>query len=396
MSRTVILDGARTPFGKFGGALSSLTASDLGGIVIKEALAKANVEADAVNEVIIGTVLQAGQGQIPSRQAANKAGIPWNVKTETINKVCASGMRSVTLADQLIRLGDEEVIVAGGMESMSNAPYYMPKGRFGLRMGDASLVDGMIYDGLSCAFHPKQVHMGIYGNDTASKFEVSREQQDAWAVRSHEKALAAIDSGKFAEEIVAVEIPQRKGDPLRIETDEAPRVGTTLETLTKLKSAFSSDGTITAGNAPGVNDGACALVLMSEEKAQQENRQPLATILAHAEVGVAPEDFPQTPGLVINELLKKSGKTLADIDLIEINEAFAAVALVSNQISGLDESKVNVNGGAVALGHPIGASGARIILTLAYELKRRGGGLGIAAICSGGGQGDAVLIEVTN
>ncbi|MER1989890.1 MAG: acetyl-CoA C-acetyltransferase [Solibacillus isronensis] len=396
MSRTVILDGARTPFGKFGGALSSLTASDLGGIAIKEALAKANVEADAVNEVIIGTVLQAGQGQIPSRQAATKAGIPWNVKTETINKVCASGMRSVTLADQLIRLGDEEVIVAGGMESMSNAPYYMPKGRFGLRMGDASLVDGMIYDGLSCAFHPKQVHMGIYGNDTASKFEVSREQQDAWAVRSHEKALAAIDTGKFAEEIVAVEIPQRKGDPLRIETDEAPRAGTTLETLTKLKSAFSSDGTITAGNAPGVNDGACALVLMSEEKAQQENRQPLATILAHAEVGVAPEDFPQTPGLVINELLKKSGKTLADIDLIEINEAFAAVALVSNQISGLDESKVNVNGGAVALGHPIGASGARIILTLAYELKRRGGGLGIAAICSGGGQGDAVLIEVTN
>lgn len=396
LSRTVILDGARTPFGKFGGALSSLTASDLGGIAIKEALAKANVEADAVNEVIIGTVLQAGQGQIPSRQAANKAGISWNVKTETINKVCASGMRSVTLADQLIRLGDEEVIVAGGMESMSNAPYYMPKGRFGLRMGDASLVDGMIYDGLSCAFHPKQVHMGIYGNETASKFEVSREQQDAWAVRSHEKALAAIDSGKFAEEIVAVEIPQRKGDPLRIETDEAPRAGTTLETLTKLKSAFSSDGTITAGNAPGVNDGACALVLMSEEKAQQENRQPLATILAHAEVGVAPEDFPQTPGLVINELLKKSGKTLADIDLFEINEAFAAVALVSNQISGLDESKVNVNGGAVALGHPIGASGARIILTLAYELKRRGGGLGIAAICSGGGQGDAVLIEVTN
>lgn len=396
MSRTVILDGARTPFGKFGGALSSLTASDLGGIAIKEALAKANVEADAVNEVIIGTVLQAGQGQIPSRQAATKAGIPWNVKTETINKVCASGMRSVTLADQLIRLGDEEVIVAGGMESMSNAPYYMPKGRFGLRMGDASLVDGMIYDGLSCAFHPKQVHMGIYGNGTASKFEVSREQQDAWAVRSHEKALAAIDTGKFAEEIVAVEIPQRKGDPLRIETDEAPRAGTTLETLTKLKSAFSSDGTITAGNAPGVNDGACALVLMSEEKAQQENRQPLATILAHAEVGVAPEDFPQTPGLVINELLKKSGKTLVDIDLIEINEAFAAVALVSNQISGLDESKVNVNGGAVALGHPIGASGARIILTLAYELKRRGGGLGIAAICSGGGQGDAVLIEVTN
>ena len=396
LSRTVILDGARTPFGKFGGALSTLTASDLGSIAIKGALQKANVDASEVGEVIIGTVLQAGQGQIPSRQAATKAGIPWNVKTETINKVCASGMRSVTLANQLIRLGDEEVIVAGGMESMSNAPYYMPKGRFGLRMGDASLVDGMIYDGLSCAFHPKQVHMGIYGNETSQKFSISRNDQDNWAVRSHEKALAAIEAGKFAEEIVAVEIPQRKGDSIYVDQDEAPRAGTTLETLAKLKSAFSSDGTITAGNAPGVNDGACALVLMNEEKAQQENRPVLATILAHAEVGVAPEDFPQTPGLVINKLLEKSGKTLAQIDVIEINEAFAAVALVSNQISGLDEEKVNVNGGAVALGHPIGASGARIILTLAYELKRRGGGLGIAAICSGGGQGDAVLIEVSN
>lgn len=394
--RTVILEGARTPFGKFGGALSSLTASDLGAKAISEALKRAEVEPQQVQEVIIGTVLQAGQGQIPSRQAATKAGIPWDVKTETINKVCASGMRSVTLADQLIRLGDEEVIVAGGMESMSNAPYYMPKGRFGLRMGDASLVDGMIYDGLSCAFHDKQVHMGVYGNSTAAQFNISREQQDEWAVRSHERALAAIEAGIFAEEITAVEISQRKGEPLRIEHDEAPRAGTSMETLTKLKSAFSSDGTITAGNAPGVNDGACALVLMSEERAKDENRKPLATILAHAEVGVAPEHFPQTPGIVINALLKKAGKRLEDINLFEINEAFAAVALVSNQISGLDPEKVNVNGGAVALGHPIGASGARIILTLAYELKRRGGGLGIAAICSGGGQGDAVLIEVSN
>lgn len=396
LSRTVILDGARTPFGKFGGALSSLTASDLGGIAIKEALEKANVQAQDVGEVIIGTVLQAGQGQIPSRQAAAKAGMPWSVKTETINKVCASGMRSVTLADQLIRLGDEQVIVAGGMESMSNAPYYMPKGRFGLRMGDASLVDGMIYDGLSCAFHPKQVHMGTYGNGTAEKFSVTRDEQDAWAVRSHEKAIAAIETGKFAPEIVAVEIPQRKGEPVVVNVDEAPRAGTSMETLAKLKSAFSADGTITAGNAPGINDGACALVLMNEDKARDENRPVLATILGHAEVGVAPEDFPQTPGLVINELLKKTGKSLENIDLIEINEAFAAVALVSNQIAGLDPEKVNVNGGAVALGHPIGASGARIILTLAYELKRRGGGLGIAAICSGGGQGDAVLIEVSN
>lgn len=394
LSKTVILDGARTAFGKLGGVLSSLSASDLGGIAITEALEKANVAAADVQEVIMGNVLQAGQGQIPSRQAAAKAGIPWHVKTETINKVCASGMRSVTLADQLIRLGDEEIIIAGGMESMSNAPYYMPKGRFGLRMGDATLVDGLLHDGLTCSFHPQQVHMGIYGNETAQQFQISREEQDAWAVRSHERALAAIEDGRFAQEIAAVEIPQRKGEQLRIEQDEAPRKGTSMEALSKLKSAFSQDGTITAGNAPGVNDGACALVLMSEERAQKENRQPLATIVAHAEVGVAPEQFPQTPGLVINALLKKAGKSLEEIDLIEINEAFAAVALVSNELATLDAEKVNVNGGAVALGHPIGASGARIILTLAYELKRLGGGLGIAAICSGGGQGDAILIEV--
>ncbi|HWK23034.1 MAG TPA: acetyl-CoA C-acetyltransferase [Ureibacillus sp.] len=394
MSRTVILEGARTPFGKFGGTLSTLVASDLGGEAIKAALQRANVAPESIDEVIIGTVLQAGQGQIPSRQAATKAGIPYSVKTETINKVCASGMRSVTLADQLIRLGDEEVIVAGGMESMSNAPYYLPKGRFGLRMGDASLVDGMVYDGLSCSFHPKHVHMGTYGNETANTFEIARETQDEWAVRSHLLAVNAIEEGKFAEEIIPIEIKGRKGDVTTVLEDEAPRKNTSLEALSKLKPAFDKDGTITAGNAPGVNDGACALVLMSEEKANKEGRQPLATILGHAEVGVEPKDFPQTPGLVINELLKKTGKSIEEIDLFEINEAFAAVALVSNQIAKLDPEKVNVNGGAVALGHPIGASGARIILTLAYELKRRGGGIGIAAICSGGGQGDAIMIEV--
>lgn len=390
----MIIDGARTAFGKFGGALATLTASDLGGLAIKAALEKSNVPAETIDEVIMGTVLQAGQGQIPSRQAAAKAGIPWSVKTETINKVCASGMRSVTLADQLIRLGDEEVVVAGGMESMSNAPYYLPKGRFGLRMGDAQIVDGMVYDGLSCSFDPNHVHMGSYGNSTADEFHITREQQDAWAVRSHERALQAIQTGKFAEEIIPVEIPQRKGESVSVTEDEAPRVGTTLQTLAGLKSAFSKEGTITAGNAPGINDGACALVLMSEERAAKENRTPLAMIIGHAEIAIEPKDFPQTPGLVINTLLEKTGKLLPDIDLIEINEAFAAVALVSNQLAGLDPEKVNVNGGAVALGHPIGASGARIILTLAYELKRRGGGLGIAAICSGGGQGDAVLIEV--
>ncbi|MHC8514420.1 acetyl-CoA C-acetyltransferase [Sporosarcina sp. ITBMC105] len=394
MHRTVIVDGARTPFGKLGGVLSTKSASDLGGIAIKEALQRAGVDANEVDEVIVGTVLQAGQGQIPSRQAATKAGLPWSVKTETVNKVCASGMRSVTLADQLIRLGDEEVIVAGGMESMSNAPYYLPKGRFGLKMGDTQLVDGMIYDGLSCSFSPDRVHMGTYGNATADKFSLTREQQDEWALRSHERALAAMDEGKFKDEIVTVEIPQRKGDALIVETDEAPRRDTSLESLAKLRPAFGKDGTITAGNAPGVNDGACALVLMKEKRAAKEGKTPLATIIGHAEVAVEPENFPQTPGLVITELLKKTGKSLEDIDLFEINEAFAAVALASSQIAGLDPEKVNVNGGAIALGHPIGASGARIILTLAYELKRRGGGIGIASICSGGGQGDAVMIEV--
>lgn len=394
MTKTVILEGARTAFGKMGGALSSLTASDLGGVAIKEALNRAGVSPESVDEVIMGTVLQAGQGQIPSRQAATKAGLPWSVKTETINKVCASGMRAVTLADQLIRLGEEEIIVAGGMESMSNAPYYLPKGRFGLRMGDAQMVDGMIYDGLSCSFDPKRVHMGTYGNSTAEKLELSREAQDAWAFRSHDLALKAIDNGTFAKEITPVEIPQRKGDAVKVDQDEAPRRDTSIESLSKLKSAFGKDGSITAGNAPGVNDGAAVLVLMSETRAKAEGKIPLAYIIGHAEVAIEPKHFPETPGLVINKILEKTGKTLGEIDLFEINEAFATVALASSKIANLDESKINVNGGAVALGHPIGASGARIILTLAYELKRRGGGIGIAAICSGGGQGDAIMIEV--
>ena len=394
LNRTVILAGARTAFGKFNGSLSSLSASDLGAVVVKGALEKAGISPETVDEVILGSVLQAGQGQIPSRQAAIKAGLPVDVKTETINKVCASGMRAVTLADQLIRLGDEEVIVAGGMESMSNAPYYLLNGRTGLRMGDTKMIDGMIYDGLSCAFDVARPHMGSYGNSTAKEFSLSREEQDTWSARSHERALRAIEKGYFAEEIVPVEIPQRKGDPLLFEIDEAPRASTSLEALAKLKPAFEKDGTITAGNAPGVNDGACALVLMSEERALLEGKDVLAVVLSHAEVAVEPKNFPQTPGLVINKLLEKTGKTLADIDVFEINEAFAAVALVSNQLAELNPEQVNVNGGAVALGHPIGASGARIILTLAHELKRRGGGIGIAAICSGGGQGDAVMIEV--
>jgi acetyl-CoA C-acetyltransferase len=392
MGRTVILSGVRTPFGKLGGTLSSLTASQLGGIAVKEALVRAEVKPEDVQEVILGTVLQGGQGQIPSRQAAHHAGLPWEVKTETINKVCASGMRSVTLADQIIRAGDEEVIVAGGMESMSNAPYILPKARWGFRMGDATVKDLMIHDGLTCSF--TGVHMGTYGNSSAADMDISRQAQDEWALRSHVRAVAAIESGKFAEEIVAVEVPQRKGAPVVVATDEAPRKDTSIERLSKLAPVFNSTGTITAGNAPGVNDGAAALVLMSEERAVREGRQVEAVIVGHAAVAVEAKDFPKTPGLVINELLRKTGKNVADVDLFEINEAFAAVALVSGKIAGLDPEKVNVNGGAVALGHPIGASGARIILTLMHELKRRGGGIGIAAICSGGGQGDAVMIEV--
>jgi acetyl-CoA C-acetyltransferase len=392
MGKTVIIAGARTPFGKFGGGLSHLTASQLGGLAVKEAIQRAGIQPEHVDELILGSVLQGGQGQIPSRQAARHAELPWSVKTETINKVCASGMRSVTLADQIIRSGDEEVIVAGGMESMSNAPYIMQKARWGLRMGDAAVKDLMLHDGLSCCF--TGVHMGTYGNGTAEELEISREQQDQWAYRSHEKAIAAIEGGIFAEEIIPVTVPQKRGEPIIIGHDESPRKDTSYEKLAKLAPVFGSEGTITAGNAPGINDGAAALVLMNEERAKKEGKEPFAYIIGHAEVGIEAKDFPKTPGLVINDLLKKTGKTVEEVDLFEINEAFAAVTLASEKIAGLDPEKINVNGGAIALGHPIGASGARIILTLMYELKRRGGGIGVAAICSGGGQGDAIMIEV--
>ncbi|MBM7840615.1 acetyl-CoA C-acetyltransferase [Alkalihalobacillus xiaoxiensis] len=389
--KTVIVSGARTPIGKMGGALASLKATELGGIALKEALKRGDIATDQVDEVIMGNVLQAGVGQLPSRQAMQHAGLPWSVKTETINKVCASGMRAITMADVAIRANEAEVILAGGMESMSNAPYYMPKARFGARMGDTSLIDGMVYDGLTCSF--TNVHMGVYGNQTAEELNLSRAEQDRWAERSQQKAVEAIESGIMSEEIVQVEVKSRKGTTV-VKQDEAPRAGTTKEALASLKPAFGKDGTITAGNAPGVNDGACAMVLMSEARAKQEQKQVLATIVAHDRIAVAPEDFPKTPGLVIKTLLDKAGIELAEIKRFEINEAFAAVALASNQLAGLDEEKVNVNGGAVAYGHPIGASGARIVLALAYELKRSGGGYGIASICSGGGQGDAVLIHV--
>ncbi|NMH73814.1 acetyl-CoA C-acetyltransferase [Bacillus sp. RO2] len=392
MGKTVIVSGVRTPIGRFAGGLSALSASDLGAVAIKEALNRANLSGDQVGEVIMGTVLQGGQGQLPSRQASQKAGLPWEVRTETINKVCASGMRSVTLGDILIRSGEEEVIVAGGMESMSNAPYMLPKARWGLRMGDSTVQDMMVHDGLTCTF--TGVHMGTYGNSVANEMEISREDQDAWAFRSHQRAIEATEKGYFTDEIVPVSVPQRKGDPIVVSKDESPRKDTSIEKLASLRPAFDHDGTITAGNAPGVNDGASALVLMSEDRAAKEGKEVLATILGHASIAVEAKDFPKTPGLVITELLKKTGTKLEEIDLFEINEAFAAVALASANLAGLDLEKVNVNGGAVALGHPIGASGARIIVSLIHELKRRGGGLGIASICSGGGQGDAILIQV--
>lgn len=372
--------------------MGSLSASDLGGIVIKEAVIRAEILKRDVESVIMGTVLQGGQGQIPSRQAAVKAGLPWEVKTETINKVCASGLRSVTLADQIIRAGDEEIVVAGGMESMSNAPYFLRDARFGMMMGNSPLKDLMLEDGLTCSFTGS--HMGLYGEHVAKELQISRDEQDKWALRSQLRAITAMQTRIFSEEIIPVQVQDRKGEKVLITQDENPRVDTTLEKLSKLKPVFEEGGRITAGNAPGVNDGAGALVLMCGERAEKENRKPAAIILGHAEIAMEAKDFPKTPGLVIQKLLQKTGKTLEQIDLFEINEAFAAVTLATIKLVGLDSEKVNVNGGAIALGHPIGASGARIIITLMNELKRRGGGIGIAAICSGGGQGDAIMIEV--
>mgnify|MGYP002376963301 FL=1 len=390
--KTVIAGAARTPFGKFGGALKDVSAVDLGAIAIKEALKRAGVSGEQVDEVIMGMVVQAGAGQVPSRQAARKAGLPWNVASQTINKVCASGMRAVTMADQIIRAGDGQIIVAGGMESMSSAPYALPNARYGLRMGDAVVRDLMMYDGLTCPFD--QVPMAVHGSNVAEEYGITREEQDRWALRSQQRAARAMAAGLFDEEIVPVPVPQKKGDPLLVTKDEAPRPDTTLEVLAKLPPVYKKDGTITAGNAPGINDGAAAMVLMAEDKAAELGIRPLAVILGHAQVGAEAPYIATTPGLAIQKLLEKTGTRLDEIDLFEVNEAFAAVILTSAKIVGWDEEKVNVNGGAIALGHPIGASGARIIMHLVYELRRRGGGLGVAAICSGAAQGDAVLIKV--
>lgn len=391
MAETVILGGARTPFGKLGGALHQMTAVELGSVAIRGALEKAGISGKAVEEVIMGMVLQGGAGQIPSRQAARLAGLPWQVTTETINKVCASGLRSITLGDQVIRAGDADVIVAGGMESMSHAPYILKHARFGQRMGHGELTDLMVHDGLWCAFH--DVHMIVHGSRSAKEHGVSREEQDAWAVRSHYRAHAAVEAGKFRDEIVPVTVKTKRQESI-VAVDESIRADTNVEKLAALKPVYEAKGTITAGNAPGVNDGAAALVLASAERAAQLGKRPIAKIVGHASVAMEAQDFPITPAYAIEKLLKKKGFTPEQIDLYEINEAFAAVALANMKRLGIEEEKVNVNGGAVALGHPIGASGARIVLTLIHELKRRGGGLGVAAICSGSAQGDAILVKV--
>ncbi len=391
MSKTVILSTARTPFGKMGGALAPLDATDLGGTAIKEALDRAEVGPEQVEGVVYGQVLQAGQGQIPSRQAQIKGGIPKEVPSETVNKVCASGMRTIGLADQAIRAGDLEVGVTGGMESMSQAPYLLPGARFGFRMGDVQAVDSMTHDGLTNPFTGKQ--MINEASEVSNELEITRVDMDRWAVRSHSLAQEATDDGKLAEEIVSVTVKGRKGDTV-VESDEAIRPDTTLEALAKLKAVGGDDATHTAGNSPGVNDGAAAVVVSSEDWAKENGKQVAATVLAYGQVA---DDFPylaRTPAKAAQQALKKIAKNADEIDLWEINEAFASVALNSVHMLGIDPDKVNVNGGAIALGHPIGASGARIVGALVCELRRRGGGMGVAAICSGGGQGDAIVLEV--
>ncbi|NMP23912.1 acetyl-CoA C-acetyltransferase [Sulfobacillus harzensis] len=392
MPETVVVAVARTPFVTFGGALKDVPATDLGAAAIRGALERSGLAADAVDYVYMGQVVQAGAGQIPSRQATMKAGLPETVPSDTINKVCASSLRAVNLADMAIRLGDISTAIAGGMESMSQAPYLVKGARYGLRMGDVPFVDAVVHDGLWCSFG--QCHMGVYGSEVAREFDISRENQDRFAYQSHQRALKAIDEGRFRDEIVPVTVPVKKGEPLMVQEDIGPRRDTSLEKLARLKPAFQPDGTVTAGNAPGLTDGAAALVLMSREEAERRGLEPLATIVASGWASREPKYLHTVPAYAGEMALKRAQIRPKDLSLVEINEAFAAVALTSIKLLELSEDQVNVNGGAVALGHPIGASGARILLTLILELRRRGGGYGLAAICSGGGQGEATVVKV--
>jgi acetyl-CoA C-acetyltransferase len=391
MPKTVILGAARTPIGKMGGSLSSLDATALGGVAIEAALERSGVEPEQVDHVVMGQVLQAGQGQIPSRQAQIKAGIPKEVSSETINKVCASGLRATAILDQAIRAGDVQVGVGGGMESMSQAPYLLPGARFGFRMGDVQALDAMVHDGLTNPFSGKQ--MFVEATEVGDELELTRADLDRWALRSHELAVKATDEGRLPEEIVTVTVKGRKGDTT-VEIDEGPRRDTSLEKLAALPGLVGKEGSHTAGNSPGVNDGAGALVVSSEEWARANGKQALAEIVAHAQSADEFAYLARTPASAAKKALEKAGLKAEEIDVWEINEAFASVTLNSIRMLGIDEDRVNVNGGAVALGHPIGASGARLLGSLVFELRRRGGGLGCAAICSGGGQGDALILRV--
>jgi len=392
MREAVILSAVRLPTGKFLGALKGFTAPQLGSMVVKEAIARAGLSPDAVDEVIMGNVVSAGLGQAPARQAALGAGLPPKVAALTINKVCGSGLKAVMLAAQGIATGDSEIVIAGGMESMSNCPYLLPKVREGMRLGHGETLDSMIHDGLWDPY--ENYHMGCTGEIVAGKYGVTRRQQDEYAGESHRRALAAIKAGKFKDEILPVPIPQKKGDVSMFDTDEPPRADTSLETLAKLKPAFQEGGTVTAGNAPGVNDGAAALVVTSSEKAQALGRKPMARIVGQAVSGLEPSMVMMTPVPAVRKLLEKTGWETSTIDLVELNEAFAVQAVAVTRELGLDPSRVNVNGGAVALGHPIGASGARILTTLLYALRDRGKRRGIATLCLGGGNGVALAVEL--
>ncbi|TYO97812.1 acetyl-CoA C-acetyltransferase [Desulfallas thermosapovorans] len=391
MREAVIVSSVRTAVGKYGGSLAGIPAADMGALVINEALRRAGIEPNQVDEVIMGNVLQAGLGQNPARQAAVKAGIPHEIPAWTLNKVCGSGLKTVGLAAQLVSAGEADVIVAGGIENMSAAPYLVEKGRWGYRMGDAKLVDAMIRDGLWCAFN--DVHMGITAENIATKYGITREEQDAFAVRSQQRAIAAIDEGRFKEEILPVQLPSKKGDPVYFDTDEFPRRGTTIEVLAKLKPAFKKDGTVTAGNASGINDAAAAVVVMSAEKAVELGVKPLFTVRSTASAGVDPAYMGLGPIPASKKALAKAGLTIADMDLIEANEAFAAQALAVVRELEMPADITNVNGGAIAIGHPIGCSGTRILVSLLHEMKRRGSKYGLATLCIGGGQGTALVVE---
>jgi len=393
MSNPVIVSAVRTPIGRFQGTLASIPATKLGSIAVAEAVKRAGIEPGQVDEVILGNVVGAGLGQNPARQAALGADLPDSIPALTINKVCGSGLKSVVLAAQAIKCGDAEIVVAGGMESMSNAPYLIKKARDGFRMGHQQVLDSMIHDGLWDAYN--DYHMGNTGEVVAERWDVSREAQDEWAYESHQKAIAAIDAGKFKDEIVPVEVPQRKKDPILFDTDEGPRRDTSIEKLAKLRPAFKKDGTVTAGNAPGVNDGASALVIMSAAKAAELGLKPRAEVVAYASSGLAPELVMMAPEKAVRMVWEKTGWSDDDVDLYEFNEAFSVQQVALGKVLGIDKSKHNVNGGAVALGHPIGASGARILTTLIHALEDRGAKRGIAALCLGGGNAVAMAIELS-